>query len=369
VISGSQAGFVMASSGQEVARLNDQALRDFRDLPGVTAVVPEIGLRAGGTLRINQLRSWANMRGVDPNAVTQLGTEMHSGVLRLGSWQAVVGQRVLENFRDMRTNQPPAEPLDLQGQTVQLVLMKAGEDGLVQERVVRLRITGIMESKGGQNDYSLLLSINDVQDLNNWATGQRVNLRTEGYDQAVVKVASTGQVTEVESAITQMGFLSYSPQSILRSMNQLFLAIQLVLGGIGGVALLVAGFGIANAMVMAIYERTREIGLMKAVGARNREVMFIFLAEAGFIGVIGGMGGALLGWLVGLAAGTVSGAYLQSIAAQSGGSAEGLSSLVYTPWWLVVFAVLFSGLVGILSGLYPALRATRLDPVAALRYE
>jgi len=145
--------------------------------------------------------------------------------------------------------------------------------------------------------------------------------------------------------------------------------IQLVLGGIGAIALLVAGFGIANAMIMAIYERTREIGLMKAVGARNRDVMMVFLVEAGVIGMIGGLGGVLFGWIGSQLIGLIAGNIQTRSALQAGMSATGMASITYTPPWLLVFAVLFSIIIGVLSGIYPALRATRLDPIAALRYE
>jgi putative ABC transport system permease protein len=121
---------------------------------------------------------------------------------------------------------------------------------------------------------------------------------------------------------------------------------------------------------MAIYERTREIGLMKAIGATNRDVMSVFLAEAGGIGLLGGIGGVLLGVALGGAVNLVGGTYLAAQAVQGGAAASDLNlTLAYTPPWLPIFALLFATLVGVVSGVYPAVRAAALSPITALKYE
>jgi putative ABC transport system permease protein len=143
--------------------------------------------------------------------------------------------------------------------------------------------------------------------------------------------------------------------------------MQIIFGGVGAIALLVAAIGIANTMAMAILERTREIGLMKAIGATNRDVLSIFLGEAAGIGFLGGLGGILIGWLGGQLLNIAALAYLTEQAVQNGGAPPGVA--VFTPTWLPPFALLFATLVGLLSGLYPALRAATLMPVTALKYE
>ena len=262
------------------------------------------------------------------------------------------------------------EAPDLQGQALQLVLNKMGDDGQPVERVVRLRVAGVLEESGGQDDYTLYLALNDVLELNGWFTGHRPNPGREGYSQALIKVASSEQVLAVEQEILRQGFFAYSPRSMLQQMNVFFLVIQGIFGGIGAIALVVAAFGIANTMTMAIYERTREIGLMKAVGATNRDVMSVFLTEAGGIGLLGGIGGVGLGVGLGKLIDLIAGTYLAAQAVQSGAAASDVNiSLIHTPLWLPVFALLFSILIGVVSGIYPAVRAASLNPITALKYE
>jgi putative ABC transport system permease protein len=118
---------------------------------------------------------------------------------------------------------------------------------------------------------------------------------------------------------------------------------------------------------MAILERTREIGLMKAVGATNRDVLGIFLIEAAGIGFLGGLGGVGLGWSISKGVNVLGMAYMAGQADQMMGMGPTIAS--YTPAWLPLFALIFATLIGTVSGLYPALRAATLVPVVALKYE
>ena len=153
----------------------------------------------------------------------------------------------------------------------------------------------------------------------------------------------------------------------MQGINGFFVVLQIIFGGVGAIALLVAAIGIANTMTMSILERTREIGLMKAVGATNRDVLSIFLGEAAGIGFIGGLGGIVIGWLAAQAMNVLAIVYLAGQASQQGGAPPSVA--VYTPIWLPVFALIFSTFIGMLSGLYPALRAATMIPVQALKYE
>lgn len=356
-------------AGEEV--LDDRTLADFRRLPDVVAATPRERLMGGATLRLSRLAGHVQITGIDTREAQRLDLPLASGAARLGRWQAVVGALVADEFYDPRSGRPVAVPPDLQGQRVELVLNRMGDDGQPIERTVRLRVTGVLEEAGWQHDYSVYLGLDDVVELNRWFSAASYDPGRDGYSEALVKVAAPEKVLAVEERIRQEGFYAQSTRSMLQGVNTVFLIIQGVFGGIGAIALVVAAFGIANTMTMAIYERTREIGLMKAVGATNRDVMSVFLAEAGSIGVLGGLGGVLAGAVVGALIDLIAGAYLAAEAVrQSGAAASDTSfSLVHTPLWLPVFAVVFAALVGVASGLYPAMRAAALNPVAALKYE
>ena len=160
-----------------------------------------------------------------------------------------------------------------------------------------------------------------------------------------------------------MGYQANTSQDVVQGINSFFIVLQVVFGGIGAISLLVAAIGIANTMAMAILERTREIGLMKAVGATNKDVLSIFLGEAAGIGFIGGIGGVIIGWGGSLLLNMVASTFMPS------NPYGGTQLATSTPIWLPAFALVFATLVGIISGLYPSLRAATLVPVNALKYE
>jgi putative ABC transport system permease protein len=234
-------------------------------------------------------------------------------------------------------------------------------------KILSVRVTGILTETRGESDWSLYLPFDQVKALNEWAMGRRINYNKDGYNQVIVKVESADLALGVADQIKEMGFQANTPQSFVQGINNFYKVLQVIFGGVGAIALLVAAIGIANTMAMSILERTREIGLMKAVGATNRDVLSIFLGEAAGIGFLGGLGGIAIGWLAGQGMNVLAVVYLANQASQQGGPPPSVA--VYTPLWLPIFALVFSTFIGMLSGLYPALRAATMIPVQALKYE
>ena len=177
-----------------------------------------------------------------------------------------------------------------------------------------------------------------------------------------VRVKSPDRVASVQDAIRKMGFSTFSILDATRGLRRFFAVFDLFLGIFGSLALAVAALGIVNTLVMAILERRREIGIMKAIGASDGDVKKLFLAEAAVMGLVGGMLGVALGWAMGRLINAGANVYLHR---QNLPSEE----LWAVPWWLVAGAIAFAIVISMISGLYPAARAARLDPVQALRYE
>jgi putative ABC transport system permease protein len=196
----------------------------------------------------------------------------------------------------------------------------------------------------------------DLREISRSAGGQPV------YSSVSVRVKNPGKIQAVEDAIKKMGFNTFSILDASRSIQQFFKVLDVFLGIFGSLALAVAFIGIVNTLVMAILERRREIGIMKAIGASDSDVKKLFFAEAGAMGILGGIVGVALGWAIGQIINLGTNVYLK----RQSFPPEHFWSV---PWWLVAFAVLFSFLVSLAAGIYPAARAARLDPVQALRYE
>jgi putative ABC transport system permease protein len=182
------------------------------------------------------------------------------------------------------------------------------------------------------------------------------------YDSLTVRVKSPTQVKSVEEAIQQMGYGTFSLLDATKSLRLVFAVFDLFLGIFGSLALAVASLGIVNTLVMAILERRREIGILKALGAADRDIRRLFFAEAGVMGLLGGIFGVTLGWLIGTALTFGTNVYLH----QRDLPPIDLSSI---PWWMVAGAIGFSIVVSLAAGIYPASRAAKLNPVEALRYE
>jgi putative ABC transport system permease protein len=236
----------------------------------------------------------------------------------------------------------------------------------------KLRVVGIVESEPGGAlrgpararafiPLELAESLRPLQSLN-LLDAMRTTSTTSTYQALVVRVSGPAQVRSAEDAIKRLGFSTFSLLDATQNLRRFFAVLDLFLGMFGSLALAVASLGIVNTLVMAILERRREIGIMKALGASDADVKGLFFAEAGAMGFVGGLAGVTLGWAIGRVINFGTNLYLRRQELPP-------ETIWWVPWWLVVGAITFAVLVSLVAGLYPAARAAKLDPVQALRYE
>jgi putative ABC transport system permease protein len=217
------------------------------------------------------------------------------------------------------------------------------------------KIVGV--TKTGPDDAQIYITEDWGKDI---AGAER--LQNQGYDRVSAKVDSAENVASVVEDLKKEGIYAVSSKNLLDQFFSVFRIVTLILGAIGAIALIVAAIGIINTMIMATYERTKEIGIMRATGASRAVIRRLFMLESALIGLLGGSAGLLAAFALGFIANTVIKGMLERNNLVAG-------SVISFPVWLIVGTLAFTSLIGLIAGLYPATRAAKLSPIDALRYE
>ena len=233
-----------------------------------------------------------------------------------------------------------------------------------------LRVSGVVKedySKGSETSEGIMMSLGDLRKLLDKAQGNKK--KAVPYDSVLVKVGNISQVAQVEEEIKAMGYSTESMESIRKPMEKEARQKQMMLGGLGAISLFVAALGITNTMIMSISERTREIGIMKALGCYVTDIRVMFLSEAGAIGLIGGVIGCIVSFIASVVINLVSlGPSVENLLPAIVGG-EGVSRVSVIPPWLLLFAVVFSVFIGLGSGYYPANKAVQIPALEAIKSE
>jgi putative ABC transport system permease protein len=366
------------------APLDDDARHSFEKLPGVVEVYPQI--RFMTEVRYENNPFPAMVAGVPDSARDNGAFEGINGTFFSGPTadEAILQ---IEFARDLSP-----QPASLIGKDIVLRYAErkslaadsqstaspspadagSGEGFSITPREKKLRVAGIVETEpaagfGGIGNGRVLIpqavaetlraaQANDLRDVLRGSTSK------SSYTSLTVRAASPSKVAAIEKSIKDMGFAAFSLLDATKNLTLIFTIFDSLLAIFGSLALAVATLGIINTLVMAILERRREIGVLKALGAADGDVKRLFFAEAGVMGLLGGIFGVGFGWMIGRAVTIGTNFYLkrQNLPA---------TDIFSVPWWLAILAIVFAVLVSLAAGLYPASRAARLNPVEALRYE
>jgi putative ABC transport system permease protein len=360
-----RSGFRRDDSGPT---LDMDAVNQIAALKNVGAVIPALSLNSQIELRVGNLRGFAQVYGIYSATLSYLGVKAQTGTLALDTndpYGVVVGASVAKNFVDTTASTNSTTTVDLMTNAVEMRVYSQGGSF----RKIPIKVNAVLQS-GSAQDFAIFLPIQTVIDLNDRLSTSSSDSDDLVYNQIIVQASSREAVDTLMDDLQELGYNATGMGSYLSQLNGFFGIMRLMLGGVGGVALLVAAFGVANTMTMAILERTREIGLMKAVGATDRAVLTVFLIEAGLVGLIGGISGLAISYLLQYVVNTLLANNLSgTISIMSINITQLNGSLIVIPAQLSILALGLATGIGIGAGLSPALRAARMTTVIALRTE
>ena len=360
--------------GQKIPDLNDKSVNDFKQIPNVEAVSPI--LETYGTIINGRYISSVPIRGIDPSTMEAFGFEAQEGRLleNTDSLHVVFGSYMANSFYDPGSRVWREIKVDLMRDRMKLTLgpiegnsmMGQSNQNSVKYKEYDFVSAGILTEGDWESSYGIYMPISQVEQMiedKNKAENVRPDRNNKSkYNQINVKVSDSKYVKDIQDFIKESGYEAYSLNDQLDFVKEQTMVIQLVLGGIGAVSLLVAAIGITNTMIMSIYERTKEIGVMKVIGASLKDIKRLFLLESALIGFLGG--------LVGISFSYGLSFVINKLGANFGASMGAMDAKIsIIPIWLALVAMVFSGLIGIISGYFPARRAMNLSALEAIRTE
>jgi putative ABC transport system permease protein len=353
--------------------LDEAALDRIRALPGVELAYPETML-AGVEIAFEGKTQRTLATGL-PREAAKL--PFVRDLLVAGEYFGVGGANEVLLGRGLARNLGFEKPEDALGKTVSLTASGLSPSAALtftfERRQVELRVAGVVDPMGfgfGPAADAMILPLDLLRDLPGirldaamqQLRGGRAEV-SDGYARVVVRVSRPSDAAPVEEKIRALGYETRTLLTQLTEMRTFFVVIDLLLAAVGTVALVVAGLGIINTLLMAVLERTREIGTLKALGASDGDVRTLFLAEAALVGLLGGAGGLALGVAV---------SRLIDFGVNQYARRQGIEQAIAVfqfPSWLFLGAVAFAVAVSVASGVYPASHAARIDPIRALRGE
>lgn len=389
------------SDNSEGKKIDDKVVSDLKKMNHVADATPTASVWAKSMkLEGQDKKTWPNIIGYDVGSnVFEVPIVAGRGLEKGDMDKIVVGMDTLKTFRI------DSNPRDAIGKDIILLMdgsmtpdwgpepPKPPENGdnkswwdeqSKKQKEIKVTIVGVTRSgMGGSQNYISLDFARRMQTQVRWEFDESSKekckegpcpmsntqklvkedmLAKNGYGAVMLKADNTKNVKNVGEEIKKLGFGVTTAQDMLDQISKIFTAIGLLTGAIGGISLFVAALGIINTMIMATYERTREIGVMRACGSTKATIRRLFTFEAAMIGFFGGLVGLFISYLLSLVGNFVADKIATS-------QSVPISGIIQFPLWLIFGVIGFTTLIGMFAGLYPAHRAAKLDPVEALRYE
>jgi len=378
--------------------LDAEAVEEMRSLPGARDAYPV--LTVPGLARTGESTHFLSLEGMPARLLHEqiesgrikllAGRPYREGendllVLSLGAArsltpegsppEALVGKRISFLAARQRDGAPDEESEEGAGPALTLPSFPLSEllpqlpIGLLEPVKLEFTVGGLVEGTGTFTDFlgiSLMVPLEVVEPLYARSFGNLESLLSGdihggGFPLVQVLLENVAQVQSAQDAIREMGFRADSILDRIAQVRRGFVLMNGFLGTVGGISLFVAAMMIVNTLVMAVLERTREIGVLKSMGATDPDVLRLFLTEAGVIGIVGGIAGLGLGWVVARITNILMNYHFESIG-------EVPVDLVAFPLWLILGGLGFALAVSLAAGYYPSRRAAKVDPVVALRY-
>lgn len=386
----------------ESTPLDDDMIAKIEAIPHVVAVTPVYTLDWNAvTINSGKYAYQGQIYGVNMKSLADFGYTVQEGSLPGDDFEEnmiLFGWSALYNFYNTKktsnnmifaqpdaTGTIPDPYVDPMKDELELVIneMQGNLDegtstttASKKQKPIELKCIGVMGDDWSRNPppgYAVFMDVSfakKLQEQYNKINDVDTTNTKSSYDNVSVKAESVEYVAEVEEAIQALGFAdTYSMESIRKPLEQQMSTIQMILGGLGAISLLVAALGITNTMIMSIYERTREIGVMKVLGCVVGNIRTMFLVEAGTIGFMGGILGLAFSYGISFAINSFAAAGNSiSLGGIVGVGVTG-SNVSIIPVWLAFGALVFATMIGLISGFYPANRAVKISALTAIKQE
>ena len=369
---------VSSTNGQS-ATLDDKTIAAFEAMKGVEAATPRV--EEYMTVSIGKYIASVGVIGLRPEVMEKFNYGLQDGrLLKPGDdFMLVFGNQVPTWFYNPKKTLYSGWSGEAQVDVITDKILLTGDPMYGQKqqntggeqidyKQYKAKGVGILANPNDDTAYYVYTDLDTMKTIQADLRKARKETVTaqQGYNFAMVYVDDINDVERISNAIREMGFQTDSLNDWLKAMQDQARMIQGILGGIGAISLLVAALGITNTMIMSIYERTKEIGIMKVIGANLGDIRRMFLLEAGMIGFLGGAFGVLISFLLSLLMNTVLAGVMSMLLGSIGG---GGSTISVIPWWVAAGGLLFATAIGVISGYSPARRAMRLSALESLRNE